>query len=206
MMPLESYIKQERVLAFLRTEASIPLRGAHRRKIKAQLESLGFQNCVHDQIEESRQFNRRFKVLESSFKKGNPNCEADLKIYTDGSRIKDRAGSGVFISESDGTVTQEMSYHLGKYPTVFQAEIYAIKQAANWLLEYGINDKQISIFVDSQSALKALAAPIIKSFEVLEALKHLNEAGANNYFPEMGQGSCWPLRKRKSRSLSQKGV
>ena len=59
-----------------------------------------------------------------------PNVMSDSKVrqfvwYTDGSRMKEGTGAGVF-----GQTLRRLSFSLGRYTTVFQAEIYAILSCA----------------------------------------------------------------------------
>jgi ribonuclease HI len=71
-----------------------------------------------------------------------------------------------------------LSIHLGRYATVFQAEITAILVCTETLLSKEISGDRICICVDSQAALKALISPQIKSRVVLDcvtALQNLSE-------------------------------
>ena len=52
---------------------------------------------------------------------GPPSEIKGLVWYTDGSRLKDETGAGVYGQY----LKRRLSFSLGKYTTVFQAEIYA---------------------------------------------------------------------------------
>jgi hypothetical protein len=52
--------------------------------------------------------------------------------YTDGSKTNHGPGAGVYC---DGT-RRKLSFSLGQYTTVFQAEVYAINPMASYLNTY----------------------------------------------------------------------
>ena len=56
-----------------------------------------------------------------------------------------------------------MSYHIGERSTVFQAETFAVEQAAKLLKDNGNKNKTIIINCDSQAAIKTVDSTIIKS-------------------------------------------
>jgi ribonuclease HI len=86
---------------------------------------------------------------------GTPPVVKGLVWYTDGSRIQDgRTGAGVH-GQSEGRM---LSISLGKYVTVFQAEIYAILACVCEIQNRAGSEKYISVCSDSQAALKALLA------------------------------------------------
>ena len=53
---------------------------------------------------------------------GTPPIVKGLVCFTDGSRMKEGTGAGVYGQ----SVGRRLSFSLGRYATVFQAEIYAI--------------------------------------------------------------------------------
>ena len=66
-----------------------------------------------------------------------PNANT-IPCYTDGSKMNDKVGAGVYIPDIDGNGTPaEMSYHIGENSTVFQAETFAVEKAAKLLIENG---------------------------------------------------------------------
>jgi hypothetical protein len=76
-----------------------------------------------------------------------------LVWYTDGLRLQDgRTGAGI-CGQSKGW---RLSISLGKYVTVFQAEIYAILACVYEIQSIARSEKYISICSDSQAALEAL--------------------------------------------------
>ena len=64
--------------------------------------------------------------------------------------------------------------------SVFQAEVAAIKQAADMIIEENISEKIISIYVDSQAAIKALQSTSIRSKLVKICKKRLDDISAAN--------------------------
>ena len=102
-------------------------------------------------------------------------CQGKLEcnVYTDGSKIDGQVGAGVFIERS-GTVVIRHCVRIPDESTVYQAEIMAIKEAAQILATW--NDlTTIKIFVDSQAALRTLQADFIKSKLALQMIDALNQ-------------------------------
>ena len=58
----------------------------------------------------------------------------------------------------------EMSYHTGEQSTVFQAETFAVQQAAK-LLRDSDTKKTIIIHSDSQAAINAVDSNLIKTLD-----------------------------------------
>jgi ribonuclease HI len=98
--------------------------------------------------------------------------------YTDGSRTESTglSGTGFFVTNDD----KKFSASLGKYATVFQSEVFAIKECAEYLNMLDLRDKSISIFSDSQAALKALSRYEVKSSLVLSCIQALESLSGNN--------------------------
>ena len=67
-------------------------------------------------------------------------------------------GSGVTVFDHTATTNSQVyrdAFHLGTDSTVFHAEVFAIKKAADWLLGNHSGSEAI-IFMDSRAALMAL--------------------------------------------------
>ena len=77
-----------------------------------------------------------------------------LVWFTDGSKMREGTGAGVY-GQSAG---RRLSFSLGRYATVFQAEIYAILACVYKIQFQNRLEKYVSICSDSQAALKALQA------------------------------------------------
>jgi ribonuclease HI len=82
----------------------------------------------------------------------NPIQKGGLIWYTDGSKTNKGTGAGVY-----GYGTRlKLIFSLGKYTTVFQAEVYAIMACAAENLDRNYRNGNIYILSDSQAATKAL--------------------------------------------------
>ena len=91
--------------------------------------------------------------------------------FADGSRIKEGTGAGVYGQ----SVGRRLSISLGRYATVFQAEIYAILACAYEIQTNGRPNKYVSICSDSQVALKAFQTTKTTSPLVRQCQKVLND-------------------------------
>ena len=98
----------------------------------------------------------------------------DLVWYTDGSKTENGVGAGVCSRNN------EYFFPLGKFLTVFQAEVMAIIECVSLMLGEKISDKNIAICTDSQATLKALEQDEIKSKVVLECCIKLKELAMSN--------------------------
>jgi ribonuclease HI len=96
--------------------------------------------------------------------------------YTDGSRQAGRTGAGIFIPK----LGVAQSLPLGKQPTVFQAEVFAMLSCVNTLLDRQAKNQLVHICSDSRAALQAVHAVRISSALVLECRKALNRLCLNN--------------------------
>jgi len=74
--------------------------------------------------------------------------------YTDGSKMREGTRAGVYGQ----SVRRRLSFSLGRYTTVFQAKIYPILACVYEIQLQNRPEKYVSIFSDSQAALKALQA------------------------------------------------
>jgi hypothetical protein len=108
-----------------------------------------------------------------------PNRKQGLIWYTDGSKTCKGTGAGVF---GYGT-RRKLSFSLGKYTTVFQAEVYGIKECAVETLDKVIKTeifrKYTTVFQAEVYAIKACAVDtpdrvyeniLSDSHEVIKAL------------------------------------
>ena len=96
---------------------------------------------------------------------------SQVNVFTDGSKLNDKVGAGVYIS--CGNYEIKKSYRLPDKASVFQAEIFAINQAAI-ILQNHLLKKYIKFFVDSQAALLALNKKFITSRLVGDTVHNLN--------------------------------
>jgi hypothetical protein len=80
-------------------------------------------------------------------------------------------GAGVYGQ----SVKRRLGFPLGRYATVFQAEIYAILACVYEIQSMDRPEKQVSICSDSQAALKSLQATRTTSLLVQQCQKALND-------------------------------
>jgi len=98
-----------------------------------------------------------------------------LLWFTDGSKMKEGTGAG-FSGQSVG---RRPSFSLGRYATVFQAEIYAILACAYETQSQNRPENYVSICPDSLAALKALKA-VRTSPLVHQCQKAMNDISARH--------------------------
>ena len=95
--------------------------------------------------------------------------------------MNDKVGAGVYIPDPIGNGPPiEKSYHIGEHSTVFQAETFAVQQAAKLLRDNGTKNKTIIINCDSQAAIRAVDSTLIKSKTTQKARDELHELGKDN--------------------------
>ena len=85
---------------------------------------------------------------------GTPPVFKGLVWFTDGSKMKEWAGAGVYGQ----SVGMRLSFSLGRYATVFQTEIYALLACVHEIESQNRPEKYVSICSDSRAELKALEA------------------------------------------------
>ena len=96
-------------------------------------------------------------------------------IFTDGSRLDGQSGTGFAIYKGKKEIHTEAK-RLPDYATVFQAEIMAIRRAADAMLcQAGSPIKFVKFFIDSQAAILALANPMVRNQSVSDAIDSLNK-------------------------------
>ena len=105
---------------------------------------------------------------------------SQVNVYTDGSRLEDKCGSGYVIYKKGKEIFRKSS-RLPDTSTVFQAEINGILLASKFLLneKLTVKPKYIKIFSDSQAALLALNNAEITSKLVHETKQALNLLAQN---------------------------
>ena len=91
--------------------------------------------------------------------------------YTDGSKTE--TGTGIGIAGPQTRISEQ----LGKYPSIFQAEILAIERCARTITNNNSRNKNITILTDSQAALKALKGYTVNHKCVLSCIETLNTLG-----------------------------
>jgi hypothetical protein len=100
-----------------------------------------------------------------------PSAVKGLVWFTDGSKVRERTGAGVYGQ----SVGRRLSFSLGRYATVFQAEIYAILACVYEIQFQNRPEQYVNICSDSQVALKALKGVRTTSALVQQCQKALND-------------------------------
>ena len=192
-MPLWLHVRQEAIMSFIRTRDSSKYEDGylttenqltkvgHRQYIEEYLNKIGYVLPNSDDIIPIFNWDQKYHLDINSFKEGIPSWEGDIICFTDGSKdAAQRTGSGVAIYKANKEILHESSWHLGKYLTVFQSEIHAIKKCVDFLLCEGHTNRKIIIHSDSQASLKAITSNQIKATSVNNVVILLNELAGNN--------------------------
>ncbi|XP_049315637.1 uncharacterized protein LOC125779115 [Bactrocera dorsalis] len=100
--------------------------------------------------------------------------DSTIQWYTDGSKTPEGIGAGIA-----GPRTKQ-SILMGSFPSIFQAEVFAISQCAEVNLSRNYRNQRIAILSDSQAALKAILSYETKSLLVEECIERLNRLSLCN--------------------------
>ena len=199
LMPLELLIEQTALGAKQRLNELVKYdwRGSnktgtilgHIRHWENREEALNIRQTVNDSCREILK-ERKYKINSDSFK-----CTSNkylnpsqINVYTDGSKTDRGTGSG-FVIISGSKILAEDSVRLNDESTVFQAELEAIRRAAEYI---GKNAevkgyKYVKIFSDSMSSLQALSSLKMTSKTVLRTAKELNNMASKVRRADL----CW---------------
>ncbi len=189
--PLDLVIKKEAVMAYFRTESQtklsrsllytkIPTKRGHRQLCLELLSDVGITNNETDDIPEIFIWERHFKVNDKSLQQGRPSLRpGDIDIYTDGSKHSTGAGAGIAVYREGEEILTE-SIHLGTKVSVFQAEIFALSTAANLISQHWPTYRVITLYCDSQAAIRAVRQNSIHSNLVADCIVRLNRASTMN--------------------------
>ena len=194
MIPIDLCIEEEAALGALRlksnnhwsTEPMVNQKGhltSHTKLCEKLLCGAGIPDGSQDQQTSTLNIDTGFETeisVLSEYRETESNTE-NIMCYTDGSKMNDKVGAGVYIPDIDGNGTPiEMSYHIGEHSTVYQAETFAVEQAAKLLVDSGVKNKSVIINCDSQAAIKAVDSTIIKSKTTQNARNELHKLGKDN--------------------------
>ena len=142
----------------------------HRRALRNLAFGFKIPNHTWDEIPETKKWTRKYQV-DTDFQKGHPTYST-IKCFTDGTQTNNQTGVGYCIMVNQKTVVRQ-AMPLGKYPTVFQAEVVAILKAAVALTDLA-KLGEVTIFSDSRAALQALDKPTAHSATVLATMYALD--------------------------------
>lgn len=125
-----------------------------------------------------------------------------ITIYTDGSKTEKGTGAG-FYCESLQT---EKSFRLPNDCSIFQAELFAIQKALEHINFRHIPNSRITVFVDSQAAIKALDSKVIKSTTVAKCRDEVRKAATHHQINICWvPGHCNVTGNEKADALARKG-
>ncbi|XP_061725435.1 uncharacterized protein LOC133531316 [Cydia pomonella] len=100
--------------------------------------------------------------------------EGSLRWYTDGSKSESEVGCGIYAPRKG------ISLNLGRYCSIFQAEVYAILECVSINLQCNYGNHTIYIHSDSQAALLALTSDVTTSRLVESCRQLLNNLETRN--------------------------
>ena len=187
--PLHLHVKQEGLSAFLRlhTHTNIQWEGvftnltnsvSHLRYWDYISRDAGIQD-FHTETDECHVLRPTTNfVLNTHSYADMAGCQnqVDCNVYTDGSKMGDRVGAGVFIVRDNQQIVAD-KFRLPNTSTVYQAELTAIREAAALLTAMqGLTS--VKFFVDSQAALSTFQADFITSKLALQTITLLNQIPA----------------------------
>ena len=127
-------------------------------------------------------------------------------VYTDGS-AKDaprKGGSGVYIKYPD-TTSSSHSFTVGKLASNFRAELQAIREATNILIERNTTDSNLIILSDCRAALHSLQSEARD--EVVEIIFwNLGQLQTNNILAlQWISAHCWLFGNEGADRLAKEG-
>ncbi|XP_043071850.1 uncharacterized protein LOC122322808 [Drosophila grimshawi] len=102
---------------------------------------------------------------------GTPGPPATITFFTDGSKLDNRVGGGVYSEQ----LNIQLSFSLPTHGSVFQAEVVAIKEAIDCLERLKVRPSNINIYIDSQAAIKSISSISSNSISVTSCRKSLHE-------------------------------
>ena len=187
--PLHLWLQKEALCAYIRLADKMTLEWSgrnnnrvhntsHRRYWSDKVVEYDLEALLLD-VDEcfARSANRTFSVDTNSFHKDLSYVRNLRKgrwvIFTDGSKVKDRVGAGTVIFR-DNEKWQELKCRLPDTSSVYQAELYAIRQGLHAIEEALEEGDTVQIFSDSLSSLMALQAFEVHSLLVYRIIQKLN--------------------------------
>ena len=101
-------------------------------------ENLPLLNMPADLVTKTKVFGKQYKCFVMERKDAvqyeNALEPRIIRCYTDGSKLNVRAGASFYIEYASGPQTDQIFFYLGRYSTVFQAEVFAIAEVAKKLI------------------------------------------------------------------------
>ncbi|KAJ8914612.1 hypothetical protein NQ315_015349 [Exocentrus adspersus] len=148
---------------------------------RQKLEGLGPLRLRNKEIQLSGEymFNRDFEISigdRGDLTEDHYSTLPGITWYTDGSKTEQGTGAGIY----SGMRKIELSLPLGRYTSVFQAEVYALLQCARENNLRAYRNKRINILTDSQAALKGLWNHKVTSRLLWECWEELSDLARHN--------------------------
>ena len=181
IIPLDLHLTETGLKTYLRLKSQLD-QPKHTTKLQSHLD---YWECLQisaeplwqadDSCHEALWF-KQYSVNLDSFNGSKKHITpSEITVYTDGSKTDYGVGSG-YVVYNKGERIQTHSSKLTDTTTVFQAEIMAINEAADYLLNLYNHRKfgHVKILSDSQTALTALNNTRLKSQTVKNASIALN--------------------------------
>ena len=191
IFPLHLWLEKEAICAYVRLAHQLPLHWsgvnsnirrntAHRRFWANKVVEYDLQALLLDVDTCFTRISQAllFHIISESFH-APPEYIRDLlvapwRIYTDGSK-KEGAVGAAFLIVADTDIIIQNKYRLPDTASVYQAELFAIYQAAKTIQEVDDQHRHCQFFSDSMSALQAMQSFEVDSSLVLRTINLLNE-------------------------------
>ena len=130
-----------------------------------------YMNIATDYLSTQIEWDKELKAVipsRENWEINNRNIEG-IEVYTDGSRKENGTGCGVFCEKLD------INYSARLYDacSIFQAEVFAVYEAARLISMRPIFTSDITIYIDSQATIKALCNRNIRSKVVSRCRREL---------------------------------
>ncbi|XP_043660736.1 uncharacterized protein LOC122624991 [Drosophila teissieri] len=93
-----------------------------------------------------------------------------LNIYTDGSKMEEGVGAGIYCTDPD----MRLSYKLPSQCSIFHAEVFAIGKAAELAQSIDPPHEAVNLFEDSQAAIRSMQSSAVSSKSVLASKEALD--------------------------------
>jgi ribonuclease HI len=182
--PLDLFIKFEVRRSYFRLEGMLRKRYypscefGHHKAAKALYDEMELERATPDFTDELV-YQQHFSPFISDSGQLAPD-EDRVQVFTDGSKLPDnRTGYGVFFNIAGRDHCHKQ--HIGLHPTVFQAEVLAIQEGCELIARHLDRNRavprKVTIYSDSQSAIKALSSRRVRSKTVRNCRNALNELG-----------------------------
>jgi len=169
LMPIDLFIKQRATNYFVKNGINNDLTNSYLNHLNINLENIQ-KPIPSQQLPHFAQRNQIKTVTQT---------HDDVLVFTDGS--KSTAGVGSAFCITNGTqITKKAKFKLAKYCSVFQAELFAMLKALNFINNKYNTQTSITLCTDSQSSIKALTDSDSCSYLVQQILQQVDTCQNKN--------------------------